>query len=85
MENNILKISESYLEELISLGASKLAGKSMKRFELFTDNETNVVENAKLLKKEVKELVYESFRDFRDLLIAHNYGLNASVTIIKKK
>jgi hypothetical protein len=81
--NGFLNISEDYLEELIGLQASKLAGKSMKRFELFTDTKTNSVSNSELLKRELKELVYETFRDFRDMLIAHNYGLG--VTILKFK
>jgi len=83
--NNYLRIQESYLEDLIGLQASKLAGKSMKRFELFTDTKTNSVPNAELLKRELKELVYESFRDFRDLLIAHNYGLGITVFQFKSK
>lgn len=84
-ENNFLKIQELYLEELIGLQASKLAGKSMKRFELFNDPKTNSIANADLLKKELKELVYESFRDFRDILIAHNYGLGISVMQFKTR
>lgn len=83
--NNYLKILDSYLEELIGLQASKMAGKAMKRFELFVDPKTNSVPNADLLKRELKELVYESFRDFRDLLIAHNYGLGLSVLQFKTK
>jgi hypothetical protein len=85
MAENYLRITESYLEELIGLQSSKLAGKSMKRFELFTDNKTNSIPNPDLLKKELKELVYETFRDFRDILIAHNYGLGINVMQFKTK
>jgi len=84
-ETKFLKITEKYLEELIGLQASKLAGKSMKRFELFVDNKSNVIENATTLKKELKELVYESYRDLRDMLIAHNYGMEVKVFTLNEK
>jgi hypothetical protein len=65
--NGILKISEKDLQELIEFSSKKLVGKVMKRFDLY--GESNV------LKSEVKELVYEGIRDFKDLLIATSYGM----------
>jgi hypothetical protein len=47
--------------------SSALVGKVMKRMELFDDRV--------VLRKEVKELIYEQFRHFKDLLIAHSAGL----------
>lgn len=65
MDGN-LEISEEYLDEVISFQGKKLCGKLMKRFEIIDDKEA--------LKKCSKELVYEAFRDLKDILVAHNYG-----------
>lgn len=66
-----IKIQEPYLKELIDYVSSSLVGKILKRFE--------ILDNKDVIKKETKELVYEEFRQFRDLLIAHNKGLNITV------
>lgn len=63
-----LKIQQDYLEELLKHVGSSCVGKVCKRFELFDDKE--------LIKKSVKEVIYEEMRHFRDLLIAHNVGLD---------
>lgn len=60
----------TYLDEVLSVGSSKLVGKILKRFELFQD--TNV------LKKDIKELIYENFREIRDVFIAYGEGLEVS-------
>ncbi len=69
----VLHITEEDLSELLEIHSNKTVGKIMKRFELIADRDT--------LKKDVKELLHESYRDFRDLLIA--YGLGNSVTQFK--
>ena len=74
--SKVLKISKDYLEELISFESSKIVGKIMKRFEIIADT--------KILKKDVKELIYESFRDFKGLLVAHNKGIDITVFEFKK-
>jgi len=66
-----LQIHEDYLQEVVNLQSKKLCGKLMKRFEIIDDKDA--------LKKSCKELVYEAFRDLRDVLIAHNYGIEVTV------
>jgi len=70
-----LKIQEDYLKELSDHVSSSLVGKILKRFEI-TDNKD-------FIKKDVKELIYEEFRHFKELLVAHNKGID--ITIIKFK
>jgi len=65
--NGFLKISESELDEVIKFSSDKVVGKVMKRFEIH--------ENVSVLKKEIRELLFESMRDTKDLLIASGYGL----------
>jgi uncharacterized protein with HEPN domain len=72
----LLKITPEYLEELINFESSKLVGKAMKRFEILGERDS--------IKKELKELIYESFRDIRDLIIAHNKGLDITVFEFKQ-
>lgn len=67
----------SYLDQVLSFEASKLVGKTLKRFEIINNND--------LLKKEVKELVYESFRDLRDIFEAYAKGIEVSVFTFKNK
>ena len=67
-ENKVLMINEDNLKELIDYISSSLVGKVLKRFEILDDK------NA--IKLNVKELIYEEFRQFRDLIIAHNSGFN---------
>lgn len=63
-------ISETYLNELLDYWSKSLVGKMMKRFEILEDKE--------MIKRDVKELVYEAGRSLRDLLEAHNVGLDVS-------
>ena len=67
MENKTLQINSEYLDELIDYVGRSAVGKILKRFE--------IIQNKDILKVSTKELIYESFRSFRDLLIAHNKGL----------
>ena len=76
-KKDMLSISEEYLEELIDYCGRSCCGKILKRFEIIPDRS--------LLKVTTKELIYESFRAFRDLLLAHNKGLNITQFSIKKK
>ena len=71
MEDRTLKIKESDLSDLTNINGIKLCGKIMKRFEIIQDKET--------LKKEVKELIYESFRDHRDNLVSLGHGIEKKV------
>jgi len=47
----------------------------MKRFE--------IIENRNVLKSDVKELLYESYRDLSDLLVAGGYGYDVKQFILK--
>ena len=61
MENKI-SIDENLLNTIINREASKTVGIIMKRYEIINDKET--------LKKEIKEILYEAYRNLRDLIIA---------------
>ena len=75
--NEFLIIDEAYLNELTTFASKKLVGKVLKRFELIGEQEN--------LKQNIKELIYESWRDFKDLLEAHNKGLNVTQFHFKRK
>jgi len=77
MESKNLVIRSGYVEELTDKTASKLVGRLLKRFEIYSDKD--------IIKKAVKELVYESFRDLRDSLYLGNYGLENTYWNFKKK
>jgi hypothetical protein len=53
-------ISEKLLESIFNQESQKIVGKVCKRFELSTDKEE--------IKKQVKEILYESLRDIRDII-----------------
>ena len=77
MEGKNLQINQEYLEMLIRERSKTLVGKALKRFE--------ISHNLDVIKSEVRELIYEEFRTFRELLIAHNYGLDMSIINFKNK
>jgi CRISPR/Cas system-associated endonuclease Cas1 len=58
--DNKLKLSEEVLNTVIDQEARKTVGIIMKRYEFIQDKE--------VLKKEIKEIIYESFRNVRDML-----------------
>jgi len=60
MENKV-NLDLNLFKVILDSEAKKLVGKLCKRFELTEDKET--------IKRECKELIYESFRDINDLLI----------------
>ena len=61
-----LKITKEYLEELVKFSGKSLCGKLLKRFEVLDDKNS--------IKAEAKELIYESYRNFRDLFLAYQEG-----------
>lgn len=67
----MLNISEEYLKEMIDYVSANTVGKLLKRFEVIGD--------IKILKSVSRELIYEQFRYFKDLLEAHNRGLEMSI------
>ena len=66
-----LKIQETYLDELMDSVGRSLVGKVCRRFEIH--------ENKDDIKREAKELIYESLRQFKELLKAHAEGINLTV------
>jgi len=72
-----LKITEQYIQEVIDHEGASLVGKILKRFEIIDDQV--------ILKKTIKELVYEEYRHVRDLLIAGGRGLEQTVFNFKTR
>ena len=64
-----LNIEEDLLKHIFHTEAQKIVGKCLKRFELTDDKE--------LIKKEIKELLYEAMRDVRDTLVNCSKSKNA--------
>lgn len=60
-------ISKQNLKTTCDTFAKTLVGQVMKRFELFDDKD--------IIKKEVKELIYENSRNLRGLLQAFSSGV----------
>ena len=73
-----LTVSEDYLQELLNYVSSATVGKIMKRHEIFGDN-------SNAIKLATKELVYEGFRELRDLIIAHDRGRDITIFKFTKK
>ena len=60
-------ISKEHLDKICKESAKVLVGETMKRFEIFDDKED--------VKKEVKELIYESIRHLKKLIEAFSSGV----------
>jgi hypothetical protein len=58
--DNRLKFTEEALNFIIDQEARKTVGIVLKRYELIQDKE--------VLKKEIKETLYEAFRNLRDMI-----------------
>jgi len=69
-------ITEYFLNDLIDTTSRTTVGKILKRVDIFDDKET--------LKKALKEVIYEEYRNVRALLEAHSNGL-LSTTLIEFK
>ncbi len=70
-----LTIPVKAFDDLIKFSSNKTVGKVMKRIEICDDKE--------VMKAQIKELLYEQYRDLGDLIFALNYGL--SVQEVYKK
>jgi len=75
--SDFLYLDEKSLEEIISLASKKAVGKVMKRFEIH--------DNMKVLKSEIKELLYESFRDLEDIIVSVGKGFHVTTFEFKNK
>ena len=70
-------LTENLLNLIFDQESKKIVGKCMKRFELTDDKE--------LIKKEIKELLYECLRDIKDILLLNKEGINLTNTNVRKE
>ena len=70
MEN--YTVSKEYLDRVIDSSARSLVGKAMKRFEIIEDKEE--------IKKAIKEVIYENYRELKELVKAFSYGVKFKPT-----
>ena len=61
------EISEKFLDEAVDKSSRSLVGTIMKRFEIFEDK------NA--IKVSIKELIYENYRNLKEILKSFNNGV----------
>lgn len=66
--NGHLYLKDETLRDIIDFSAKKIVGKIMKRFEIIVDKD--------ILKKEIKELLYENARDVSDLIYTAGKGID---------
>jgi hypothetical protein len=93
MEPTEKELLITYLTEtIIPLQSSKLVGKSLKRFEILLPEKGEVYDDNKikiilpLMKRELKELIYESYRDLLDIIEAYGKGIEIThMTFISKE
>jgi len=74
----MIQFDEKYINELIDKTSKALVGKTMKRFEISGNND-------KVLKKNIKELIYEQFRDLKLHMEAHSKGIEIVSVCFKSK
>ena len=67
MENKEYRVSEKFLDDAIEKVSKTLVGKVMKRFEIFDNKED--------IKKSVKELIYENYRVFKEIIKSFSTGI----------
>jgi hypothetical protein len=72
-----LTIPLNAFEDLLKFHSNKTVGKIMKRIEICDDKE--------VMKSQIKELLYEQYRDLGDLIFALNYGLSVTNFDLKPK
>jgi|WetSurSiteA1Bulk_404760.scaffolds.fasta_scaffold01837_4 hypothetical protein len=65
--NGYLSLTEKELKQVFEILSRRTVGRILKRFEIH--------DNIKALKVEVKELLYESFRDLEDTVVSVGKGL----------
>lgn len=66
MDDKEIKLSEQFLKQTLDSSSQALVGKLLKRFEIHEDKNS--------VKLESKELIYEHFRQLKELLIAFDKG-----------
>ena len=71
-----LKVDFDYLKQMCDYSSTNLVGKICKRFE--------ILDNKDAIKKDAKELIYEAFRDFRQIIVAHSMGQDIQIFKFKE-
>ncbi len=61
------RVSIEFLDKILAESSKSLVGMVMKRFDIFDDKEA--------IKKSVKELIYENYRNFRALIKSCSHGV----------
>lgn len=69
--SKVLNIEDDYLRELLDFCSKSTVGKLLKRFEILEDKES--------IKREAKELIYEEYRNLRNLILAYDKGFTITV------
>ena len=70
---NGVQLTAKFLNEIIDTCSRTTVGKILKRVDIFDDKD--------VLKKEVKELIYEEYRTLKSLLEAHSNGVLSTRTV----
>jgi hypothetical protein len=70
-------ISQEYFERLLDENSRRLVGKVLKRYE--------ICPNPSILKSEIKELIYENYREMKNVVEAHQQGYEQKVWTFKQK
>lgn len=74
----MIRVDEKYLNQIIDNTARALVGRIMKRFEISGNDD-------RILKKNVKELIYEQFRDLKTHIEAHSKGIELVSVYFEEK
>ena len=76
--DNRIKLTEEALNYITDQEARKTVGIVLKRYELIEDKD--------ILKKEIKEVLYEAFRNLRDMIrVNGKESINLTITQSKEK
>ena len=62
-----VQLTAKFLNEILDTCSRTTVGKILKRIDIF--------DNTEVLKKEIKELIYEEYRTLKALLEAHSNGV----------
>ena len=68
-----VQLTAKFLSDIIDTCSRTTVGKILKRIDIFGDKD--------ILKKEVKELIYEEYRTLKSLLEAHSNGVLSTRTV----
>jgi predicted house-cleaning noncanonical NTP pyrophosphatase (MazG superfamily) len=75
--DNRLKITEESLNQIIDQEARKTVGHILNQYDL--------IEDKNLLKKEIKEILYQSYRNLRDMVrVVGKESINLTITKSKE-